>query len=250
MNNDDKLIANRLLDYANQCYQRNIPVVTDFLDLYKQSIFHSILHKMPPICWKAIGGYDLAERKVILFKPYEEFPDPEIFSTIKIQASNNKYREQLTHRDYLGSILNLGITREKIGDIIIKSDATYLFCSLNITDFLLDNILKIKNTFVRTELVYLDHLEFTPNYKEIKGSVASLRLDSVIALGFSGSRSHLISYIETGKVSVNGQIITSNGYSLKVNDLISVRGLGKIKFINTICETKKNRQMVIIYKFI
>ena len=75
-------------------------------------------------------------------------------------------------------------------------------------------------------------------------------MDAVIALGFNSSRSHIISYIEEGKVAVNGRIITSNAYSIKENDVISVRGLGKIRYINTISETKKGRIFVLIHKYI
>ena len=95
-----------------------------------------------------------------------------------------------------------------------------------------------------------EEFNYEPAYEVIKGSVASLRLDAVIALGFNGSRSHIASYIIDGKVSVNGRIITSNAYNLKAGDIISVRGLGKIRYIETFSETKKGRIMITINKYI
>ena len=115
---------------------------------------------------------------------------------------------------------------------------------------MIQNISKIRHTYVTVELLDRADFNYTPEYEEIKGTVASLRLDAVIALGFHGSRNQLITYITDGKVAVNGQIITSNAYNLKPDDIISVRGLGKIRFIRSITETKKGRLMVIINKYI
>ena len=103
---------------------------------------------------------------------------------------------------------------------------------------------------MRTEIIDAEDFEYVPSYEEIRGTVASVRLDSVIALGFNSSRNHIISYIEEGKVAVNGRIITSNAYSIKDNDIISVRGLGKIRYVNTLSETRKGRILILIHKFI
>lgn len=250
MNDDDKLVCNRFIDAANNCYYRNMPINTDFLDLYRQSLLNSILKEMPPVYRMEMGGYDLAERKLILFLPNKDFPYDLPYKIIKISPANLKFSEDLSHRDYLGAILNLGISRDKIGDLIIGENEVYLFCIDNICEFLLQNITKIKHTFVKTELVESADFNYVPQHEEIMGSIASLRLDAVIALGFKESRNHIISYIEEGKVAVNGRIITSNAFQLKENDLIRARGLGKIKFIRTITETKKGRLMVIIHKYI
>lgn len=250
---DDRIICNRFLELANNCYIRNIPYNTDFLDLYKQDLFNSILKELPPVCHQVMGGYDLAERKLVQFLPlgrqqadYSDRP----YSIIKIAPADRRFSEELTHRDYLGAILNLGITREKLGDLIIDGSEAYLLCINSISDYLLNNITKVKHTFVKVSLVDESNWDYVPAFEEIKGTVASLRLDAVIALGFRTSRNHIISYIEDGRVAVNGRIITSNGYNINPLDIISVRGLGKIKFINTVTETKKGRQMVIINKYI
>lgn len=250
MNNEDKIICNRFLEAANNCYYRNMPVSTDFLDLYKQSLFCNIVKDMPPVHHMVMGGYDLAERKIIQFLPNKNFIAEQPYTVIKITPANIRFAEDLTHRDYLGAILNLGIARDKIGDILIGKNEVFLFCTNGISDFLIENITKIKHTFVKASRVYDDEFNYEPEYEEIKGTVASLRLDAVIALGFHNSRNHIITYIEDGKVAVNGRIITSNAYNLSPNDIISVRGLGKIQFINSITETKKGRLMIILNKYI
>ena len=88
-----------------------------------------------------------------------------------------------------------------------------------------------------------------PKREEISGTVASLRLDSIIALAFHTSRSSMIPFIEGGKVFVNGKSVVSNGYVMKDGDIVSVRGKGKFQFGSTTCKTKKNRCHVVLYRY-
>lgn len=258
MKDDERLICNRLLDMADNCYYRNIPVTTDFLDLNSQTLFQKIIKELPEVGFKITGGYDMAERKVIIFYPsyldedtvQKSCCDSDFYSVVRITPLNRQFAENLNHRDFLGAILNLGISRSKIGDILVCKECTYFFCAKSIADYMVDNLTKIKHTYVRCELIPPMEFNYEPEFSEIKGSIASLRLDSVIALGFNSSRNHLITYIEEGKIAVNGRIITSNAYSIKPDDVISVRGLGKIKFIRELSSTKKGRLMVLIHKYI
>ena len=252
MKDEERLICNRILDIANSSYYRNIPVTTDFMDLYSQSLFQTIIKDLPPVKWTMAGGYELSERKLIIFYPeYITEPDlDEFYSVIRIRPTDKRFSEELTHRDFLGSIMGLGINRSKLGDIIIEDKDAIIFCTTGISDYIIENLTKIRHTLVGCELIHNKAIDFRPRYDEITGSIASLRLDSVISLGFGKSRSHLITYIEEGKIFVNGRIITSNAYSIKEGDIISVRGLGKIRFINSISTTKKGRIMVKLHKYI
>ena len=247
---EDTLVLNKILDLANACYSRDIPYSTDFLDLNMQTIFNNNLSKLPPVCFKAMGGYDLAERKIILFTPYEEFPAEIPYDIVRITPANARFADNLTHRDFLGAVLNLGINRSKTGDILVSDSETYIFVMKDMSAYVCDNLLKVKNTTIRTEIVKEIDFNYEPKFKEITGTVASVRLDAVIALGFNESRSHLIAYIEDGRVAVNGRIITTNAYSLKAGDIISVRGLGKIRFINESGTSRKGRIVITINKYI
>ncbi len=252
MKDEERLICNRILDMAESCYYRNIPVTTDFMDLYSQSLFQNMLKDLPPVKWRSYGGYELAERKLIMFYPeyLKDFDAKEFYSVIKISPLDNRFSEELNHRDFLGSIMGLGINRSKIGDIIIMDKEAVVFCTTSISEYIINNLTSIRHTFVKCEKINEVCPDFGPKYNEIRGSIASLRLDSVISLGFNQSRSHLISYIEEGKIFVNGRIITSNAYSIKEGDIISVRGLGKIRFISVLSTTKKGRIMVLVHKYI
>lgn len=249
MENDDRMVCNRFMEAANNCYYRNVPTSTDFLDIYKQNLFNTVIRELPPVQYRFEGGYELAERKVIMFLPQDSEISDLPFLTLKVTPRNLHFTEKLNHRDYLGSIMGLGIKRDKVGDILLYDNCTYIFCMKSIAEYLTDNLLKIRNTYVTVTEISNEEFIYEPSYEVIKGSVASLRLDAVIALGFNGSRSHITSYIIDGKVSVNGRIITSNAYNLKAGDIISVRGLGKIRYMDTLSETKKGRIMITINKY-
>ena len=96
----------------------------------------------------------------------------------------------------------------------------------------------------------VNEFRYSPNIKEVRGTVSSLRLDSLLSLAFSASRSKLVAYIENGKVFVNGKLITSNGYQIKEDDIISVRGLGRFQFKETLSQTKKGRYYVTLHLYI
>ncbi len=250
MNDRLSLTGHRIIDIADRCFNRNCECSTDFLDLAQQAEFNSIIKELPPVSYKIMGGYDLSERKVIVFLPYEDFPLNIPYSIIKIEPANAKFSEELGHRDYLGSLVGLGVTRDKFGDILIDGKNAYVFVMNDMSDYVRDNLNKVRNTIVRTSYVDAVDFDYHPRFTEITGSVASLRLDAVIALGFSISRNHVVSYIEDGRVYVNGRLITTNAYNLKDNDIISVRKLGRIQFMNAISSTRKGRLMVSIRRMI
>ena len=146
--------------------------------------------------------------------------------------------------------MNLGIERSLLGDIIISDGAAYAFCLEKISGYIMDNLTRVRNDYVRcTGNCVLDK-DFSPSYKEITGSVASLRLDAMISLAFGESRSHSVSAIEGGLVFVNGKLVTTNAYNLKEGEIISVRGKGRFRYMYTKSETKKGRYMVVLKLYV
>lgn len=152
------------------------------------------------------------------------------FKALQVLPLNRKFSEDLTHRDYLGSILNLGIDRSKTGDILIENNTAILFAHDDIVSFLCSELTRIRHTSVKTEELPSFDIQYTPKYEELTGTVASVRLDSLLSLAFSSSRTKLSGLIEGGRVFVNGKLITSNGYQPNEGDLISVRKMGKFRF--------------------
>ena len=200
---------------------------------------------------ECFGGYEQAERQMVAFHPDAlAFTWESPIDCLKIEPKAIKFSESLTHRDYLGALLNLGIERSVIGDIVVQEKAAWFFCQNKMTDFFLDNLCRVRHTNILiTKVDDPDELP-RPKLEAINGTCASVRLDSLISLAFKASRSSMVSYIEGGQVFVNGKLITSNGYEPKEGDIISVRGKGRFIFDGMSHQTKKGRCGVRILRYI
>lgn len=250
MKKEEDILRKRFIELSRTAYQRGIVTFSDFLNLNEQNILYTMPNNELYTNYQLFGGYDLSERQMVAFLPDAlccDYIYP--VSALEIKPMHPKFAESLTHRDYLGAILNLGIDRSKIGDLLIQNQSAILFIQNSLEKFILQELKKIKHTFVETNAVVLESFTFQQSKKEITGTVSSLRLDSLLSVAFSSSRSKLIAYIESGKVFVNGKLVTSNGYQLKEKDIISVRGLGKFQYQNIVSTTKKGRLFVRIYLY-
>lgn len=251
MTREEQQLEKHFRDLARTAYQRGIAVFSDFLNLNELNIFQSLRGEFSYLEMETFGGYELAERQIAVFRPeapvfYADYP----VKCLKITPLNAKFAEDLNHRDYLGAVLNLGIDRACLGDILVEEDAAYLFCLERMADFIRDNLIRIRHTSVYVEQVEAENFHYEPKYKEVSGTVASVRLDKLLALAFNASRSSLTGLIEGGKVFVNGKLVTSNGYEPKEGDLISVRGMGRFRFRETGGQSKKGREYVILWRYI
>jgi RNA-binding protein YlmH len=254
LDKEEQIFRKRLLDQANTADNRGICIFSDFLNLNEQNIFSSLKQELPKIKYFAYGGFQDAERKILCFcgntsidKEQDiEFP----VSCIKIVPLNQKFSDSLNHRDFLGAVLNLGLDRGKIGDILINDNEGYIFVHTGISEFITDQLVKVKHTMVNARRIDRKDFDYRPKFREIAGTVSSVRLDSILSVAFNSSRSSLTGLIEGGKVYVGGRLILSNSYILKENDVVSVRGLGKFIFGGTSYQTKKGRYSVKILLYI
>ena len=251
MQKEEQQLEKRLSELSKVAYNRDIITYSDFLNLNEQNILHSMPKDRLYTKYITFGGYDLAERQMVAFLPdalslCTKFP----YTAILIEPIHKKFAEELTHRDYLGAILNLGIERAKLGDILVDNEKAIVFVHSKLKEYLLQELFKIRHTQVCVSEIKDGEFQYTPRYEEIKGSVASIRLDALLALAFSSSRSKLSGLIEEAKVYVNGKLITNNGYQVKEDDIISVRGYGKFRYKGSMSKTKKNREYVSIHKYI
>lgn len=257
---EELIIKKRLLESAQLAYQKEIVVYTDFLGLAEQNLFYTSAKEFPAVSYSCYGGTPDAERFCIAFDGREpvsalrqiEPEEPYLFPIvcISITPSSLKYGEALSHRDYLGALLHLGITRAKIGDIYIKEKQAYVFCTEAIADFICKELCNVKHTLVHCEITVPDEQELKPELKEITGTVASLRLDAFLSVAFQTSRSSLTALIDGGKTFVNGRLTTKAGQNLSEGDIVSVRGKGRFLVAEIKNTTKKGRIVVIINKYI
>jgi RNA-binding protein YlmH len=253
MNNDkeEQILRKRFMDLARAAENKGICTYTDFLNLNETSIFFRMKKEILNVNYDLFGGYTDAERKVLCFygdESVKAFSD--YITCVRILPLNKKFSDDLSHRDFLGALMNLSIDRSKIGDILVKEKEGYVFCETTISQFIIDNLDKIKHTSIKCNIMEQDAPDIVPNLQEIKGSVSSARLDSVIALAFNSSRNSILSLISGGKVFVDSRLVESNSYMLKEEETVSVRGLGKFIYKGMQNQTKKGRYFVILQKYI
>ncbi len=246
---EETMLEKRLIELSNLAYYRGIATFSDFLNLNELNILHTIPKNMFPARFETFGGYDLSERQMAAF-----LPDALCFTyPVKILHTfpvNKRFAENLTHRDYLGALMNLGIERCKLGDILIEEKEAVIFAKEEIAAYISENLSKIRHTQVTVHIEDTADITYAPRFEQIKGTVPSIRLDTVLSAAYPLSRSKLTPLIEGGKVFVNGKLITSNGYHLKPGDIISLRGTGRIMYEDVLSETKKGRYLISIKKYI
>lgn len=251
MTKEEQQTGKRLLDLARTAYQRGIVTYSDFLNLNEQNILYDIRRELSYLKVESFGGYETAERQMAAFVPDALLFCPEYpIACIRLTPLHKKFAESLSHRDYLGAVLNLGLDRSKTGDILVEEDEAFLFCQAGIADFICGNLTRIRHTAVTAGRVEGESFFYEPKVREITGTAASVRLDSLLSLAFGASRSSLTGLIEGGKVFVNGRLVTSNGYQPKEGDLVSVRGMGRFRLQGIGGQSKKGRSYVTLLKYI
>lgn len=247
----DEFFLKRIRELANLSYQRDIVIFSDFLNLNEQNMVNSQNLRSLGVKVESFGGYVNAERQMVAFHPDAlAFPWEYPIDCLKIRPMAAKFSEPLSHRDYLGALLNLGVDRNVIGDILVQENTAWFFCADKMTDFFLENLCRVRHTNILIEKVENPDELPAPRMETISGTVASVRLDSLISMAFKASRSSVVPYIEGGQVFVNGKLITSNGYEPKEGDIISVRKKGRFVFNGVSRQTKKGRCGVQIMRYI
>lgn len=253
MDKEEQLFLRHLHDLADVCYRREIPVYTDFLNLHEQTVFLSALPEFSHVRVFLDGGYEMAERKIVCFLPVygEKEPDREKLPIvpIKIASSAGKFTSPCSHRDYLGAVLNLGIERGKIGDFLVGDGFAYMLCAEKLKDFLMDELRMVRKNPVSCALADFSDLEGQVSFTTVTGSIASLRMDALLALLLKTSRGKASECLAGERVTLNGKLCTSNTAMPKEGDILSVRGVGKYIFDGVLSSTKKGRQMVQARKY-
>ncbi len=250
MEKEEQLLKKRILELAELSYKRGISTHTDFLNLSEQTIFYSVSGMLPPVSYVLTGGFLFPERKVAVFYPEgEDEPDDLPFECIKISPVSPRFSENLTHRDYLGAIMNLGITRAMIGDIVIKDLDAYCFVLKKISPYICENLTTVRHTTVSAAPFDGEEGFPEPEYEEMTGSLSSLRLDSITVLCARLSRTKAAALITAERVFINGRLETSASKNVGEGDIISIRGIGKFRIASVGGTTKKGRTIVTVYKY-
>lgn len=250
-NAEDRLLISKVLDQAALSLKYHEVKFTNFLDPYQHKLLtQKLKYIAADIHTDSWGGYQESERKILSFFPkYIEHTDIDYPIVILEVVSN--HAAKLTHRDFLGSILGLGIKREKIGDILINENACYIFVMSDISNFIKIHLNKVANTCVSIVEKNVGELIIPQRkYKALHATVASLRIDAVLSAALGESRSKVLPYIHSEKVSINWEPCKSPSQILKEGDIISVRGHGRMVLECIRGTTRKGRISITVKRFI
>lgn len=256
VNNDpNELWSARLKDLAAQSYQNNIYTFSPFLSIAEQEIFYRNQRELSYAGASLWGGYADAERRLAVFgsETLLGYKQPDFIALLLIKPLQLKFSDELTHRDFLGAILNLGIERDTIGDILVKPSGTLLFCLQSVSDTVIRELTRVKHTSVSVTEVGPDILEendFKPRFEVLRDSAASLRADCVIAGACKLSRGTAQELFKAGYVTLNGRILEKCDTELKPGDIFTVRGHGKYIFDETSGTSRKGRLWISVRHYI
>ena len=225
-------LLNRFRDLADRCYQKNIYTYTGFLSIADISDFYSIEKEFTHIPYELYGGYDLSERMILRFGDEETLGYSEEFPVTILEASPlmEKFADELNHRDFLGALMNLGIERDVIGDILVESPRAYIFVQSAITEFVIKNLTRIKHTSVMAKPIEELPKVITREPRHDTIQIPSQRLDAIVSKVYKCSRETSIQLFREGRVFLNGRICENNSKAVKESDVITVRGYGKFEY--------------------
>lgn len=256
MTKEESILLKHFEDLSKTAYYKGFPTYSGFLTLHEQSLLNDFAGNGTSgklsSKYTFVGGYDYAERKMACF--YDDImPEFHPYSVLLVEAQNSKFADNLTHRDYLGALMNLGIERDVLGDMIkLSEQSTYIICKESIADFIVDNYRTVRHTSVVCRRIPEDELTkltIIPSFEEITGSVSSFRLDCILALAFRKSRTQISDLIKSGNVFVNSRLVESASYQLKQGETVSARGFGKFIFVDEGGISKKGKLYVTLKKF-
>ncbi len=242
-------IHKRILELASRVYNENRYVYTDFLNIAELSEFYEMRdakHEFDFVKAEAFGGMEDCERCIVRFGDEElcgyeeEYP----ITLLEVKPVAAKFADDLSHRDYLGSVMGLGIEREKTGDIYILDNCGYIFVPDAIADYIIANLEYVKHTKVKVRRCEKVPDGLMKHFTEEEIIVASERADAVISAIYKLSRDASLELFRGEKVYINGRICTSNSKTLKDGDTVSVRGYGKFDYKGECGTTRKSKLYV------
>ena len=240
---ESELLKKRFTELAQKSYNSGIYLFTDFLGLAEQSLFNEARAGFRGVKYTLFGGGEGAERVMVRFGDPEEllYEEPFPIVCIKAEPISQKFADKLTHRDFLGALLNLGIDRRGLGDIPIIDNVGYIFAKEDIAPFIISELTRVKRTDVRLSVT--EALPDGELFRTERRKIQALgeRLDAVIAKTFSLSRDEAQSLFLKKLVFVNGAQCQSTSHIPKKGDKISVRGHGRFIYLGYETTSKKGK---------
>lgn len=248
---EDRLLLAKLWDKITAGIRKNIPANTCFLSPRELEMARYLFGDVPGLY--AFGGYADAERKMLIYLP-EYLEEDALYDSdspcVCLRASFYQ-ADSPSHRDFLGALMGAGIGRETVGDICVGKSQCDFFVTAEMAPHLLQSFTSAGRAKLHLSQIPLTQAQIPePEVREIKDTLASLRLDSVISSGFRIGRSLASQYISAGKASIDGLPCEKPDKPVAQGSRVSVRGLGKIRLVQINGKTKKDRISVVIHRYV
>ena len=242
MNTNHKLLIARINDLFSLCDKHCEMKCSDFLDGGELAVIEDEFQIPYGYNTLFFGGYENAERKVLcVFPEWQESEESEVpISVIRFDVP--KFRK-LTHRDYLGTLMSLGIDRSKTGDILTDDEGAYVFVMSDIAEYVARNVNKIANAGVNTKIV--DMADFIPPKPK-----TTEKMCAVVAATLNISRGNTEKLISSGYVKLNHREVLDRSKQVGEGDLLSIRNYGRFILKDIGNNTRKGRLHITVEKFV
>ena len=244
----EQLIRDKLKELARRSDQRQQYTFTDFLGMMELNILYEISGDLVPVSYGLYGGMDGCERLMARFGSESELGYSQDFpiNCVRIAPAAKKFAEPLNHRDFLGALMNLGIVRGKLGDIMIYDNTGYVFCTEDMTEYILSSLTRIRHTDVRCEACSTLPEYVVPKWRAMSIQAASERVDAVIAKVYGLTRNASLELFAGKRVFINGRLLENNSYFLKEKDMVTVRKYGKFSYEGYSSLSKKGKKNIVV----
>lgn len=243
------MLAERVLDWIAQAEERYQSVLTPFLNPREQRVAQMLTNRFPDLSLTADGGYEGAERRRLRINPpYVEEVDHGLVILALEPAERHR---DLHHRDVLGSLLGLGLKRDKLGDILPLPGGCQVIAAAELEDFIRSQLQRVGRHPVTVALIDRRKLIIPHIPTQTSSvSVASKRLDAVLAEGFRLSRSRASALIKSGQVHMNWKITENPAEVVAEGDMLSLRGFGRIQVGEKLGVSKKGRYLLNLIRYL
>ena len=251
---DSDYSSAKVLNQVYLCLDSGQPTFSDFLDPQRRN---AIQHALKPLATHGFlvteeGGYPNAERKMLgLALAHTLDSDaPPAFPIVGILLEHDPKFGALSHRDILGAVLGLGLSRDVVGDVIFRPNDSIVFIKSQIADFILCNLHKIGRVTVSAIVLPADTMLFPLDNKMIERiTCASMRLDAILSAAFKLSRGDVATLVKSGKAHINWQIAQSPAKIVTQGDMLTLRRHGRVQ-IKEICgKSRKDRFIIDIIRY-
>ena len=251
MTDELELLKKRILELAARADARGIYCATDFLTLAEQEVVKSLSGLLSSVPYTLFGGAKDCERKLAFFGSealcgYEKEPP---VACVEIAPVNARFTEHFTHRDCLGALMNLGIERGTLGDIVVGEGKSHLFCTEAIAPFIVENLTRVGRTSVRCKITDAPPARAENALTEERIQLASCRLDALVAHAYRLPREEGARRISIGEVFLNGAAAKSASTVPKEGDIVSVRGCGRFRYLGVSGTSRKGKLIVTVEKY-